>query len=119
MAEAGRDYFFKVYPAWTLAGWDIDPLDETDGRPLVKEYTLSGDSRFEREPTVTNVLVMVFALRQDVGEMDARRPFATIITVGIALLAFSCCVTTLREVRSQTPVHSSPADPLRGCAQRR
>jgi hypothetical protein len=46
--------------------------------------------------------------------MNARRRFATIITAGIALLAFSGCVTTLREVRSQTPVlttsaHRTPA----------
>jgi hypothetical protein len=46
-AEAGRNYFFKVYPAWSVAGWSIDTLDETDGRELVKDYTLSGDSRFE------------------------------------------------------------------------
>lgn len=42
-----------MLPAWSLAGWDIDPLDEADGRVLVKEYTLSGDSRFEllKDPT--------------------------------------------------------------------
>jgi hypothetical protein len=53
MAEPGRNYFFKVSPAWSLAGWDIDPLDEADGRVLVKEYTLSGDSRLEllKDPT--------------------------------------------------------------------
>lgn len=41
--------------------------------------------------------------------MDARQPFATTITAGIALLAFSGCVTTLREVRSQTPVLTTSA----------
>jgi hypothetical protein len=46
-AEAGKNYFFKVSPAWSFAGWGIDPLDETEGRELVKDYTLSGDSRFE------------------------------------------------------------------------
>jgi hypothetical protein len=55
-AEAGRNYFFRVSPAWSLAGWGIDPLDETDGRELVRDYTLSGDSRFEllKEPTPTS-----------------------------------------------------------------
>jgi hypothetical protein len=55
-AEAGRNYFFKVSPGLTLAGWGIDPLDETDGRQLVRDYTLSGDSRFEllKEPTPTS-----------------------------------------------------------------
>jgi hypothetical protein len=52
-AEVGRNYFFKVSPAWSFAGWSIDPLDETEGRELVKDYTLSGDSRFEllKDPT--------------------------------------------------------------------
>lgn len=54
IAEPGRNYFFKVSPAWTFAGWDIDPLAEVEGRELVKEYTLSGDSRFELQaPTPT------------------------------------------------------------------
>ena len=33
-AEAGRNYVFKVSPAWSFAGWAIDPLDEADGRAL-------------------------------------------------------------------------------------
>jgi hypothetical protein len=46
-AEAGRNYYFKVSPAFSVAGWDFEPLDEADGREMVKNYTLSGDSRFE------------------------------------------------------------------------
>ena len=46
-AEAGQNYYFKVSPAWSFAGWDIEPLDETNAREMVTNYTLSGDSRFE------------------------------------------------------------------------
>jgi hypothetical protein len=48
-AEAGRNYFFKVTPNFSFAGWGFDALDEAEGRERVQEYTLSGDNRFELE----------------------------------------------------------------------
>jgi hypothetical protein len=51
-AEAGRNYFFRLTasPGWLAGTIRIEPLDETAGRALIREYTLSGDNRFDFEP---------------------------------------------------------------------
>lgn len=46
-AQEGKLYFFKVTPG--MASLNIDPVEESEGREKVSNYTLSGDNVFEWE----------------------------------------------------------------------
>lgn len=45
-AEASRCYFFKASVG--VGGFDLEPIEEEEGKRLVGKSTLSGDNRFER-----------------------------------------------------------------------